>query len=279
MCDGTRGFALARGKLVRMRCGVRSSAIAALRRWAERHTRPVVDGSGFQSRQIGDQQYWNSQYVVGSAADEWFIGAEEAAKSTIDVLVGAHLQDAINRQQRPLRVLNLGCGTSRLGDALANALTMQLGLDACVMNVDYSPAAIQTAGEASSHDRRQHHRVWDATAGTSPPALPAQPQPAYDLLVDKGTLDALLFAGQERLVSYCAALHECLLTRGGAAACDVSPLFVHFTDDESRGELLEAAFPGADSWRVDCSELELESDAAAGWSTFRFTVSHPADGR
>ena len=258
-----------------MRCGVRSSAVAAVRRWAKQHTRPVVDGTRLQPGQLANPQYyWETQYVAGSAADEWFMGAEEAAESTVDAL-GECLRGAACRA-RPLQVLNLGCGTSRMGHALADALATRHGLEARVMNVDYSPAAIRVASAASAHDHRQHYRVWDASAGTPPPALPAQPQPArYHLVVDKGTMDALLFAGEDRLVSYCATLHDCLLPWGDATSCDAgAPLFVHFSDDEARGELLEAAFPGARSWRVECSELELES--ATGWSTFRYVVSHRA---
>ena len=174
-------------------------------------------------------------------------------------------------------MLNLGCGTSRLGQALADTLSARRAIGAVeVMNVDYSVAAIRAAGSLGAHDERQHFHVWDVTAGRPPPQLSGSPPtswPVYDLLVDKGTLDVLIFTGPEHVVAYCSALRACLLPSVGERI----PLFVHFSDDESRGELLEAAFPArpcgggaVPGWRVESTQLESEADA--GWDTYRFLV-------
>ena len=82
----------------------------------------------------------------------------------------------------------------------------------------------------------------------------------YDLLVDKGTLDVLLYTGPERVVAYCAALHACLLPSDEPGW--LAPLFVHYSDDESRSELLDAAFPAAAGWRVACSHVD---DSHSDW--------------
>ena len=82
--------------------------------------------------------------------------------------------------------------------------------------------------------------MWDVTEGSAPPWLAGCARRPYDLLVDKGTLDVLLYTGPERVVAYCAALHACLLPSDEPGW--LAPLFVHYSDDESRSELLDAAF-------------------------------------
>jgi|Transcript_85705 SAM-dependent methyltransferase len=237
-----------------MLCGVRSSALAAVRRWARQPTLAQAHCGSENSLQPS----WDQQYEQGTAQDEWFLGAEVAAELTVDAFHG-HVQG-----QKPsvdISVLNLGCGTSRLGQSIASSLAAQHGISAHVMNVDYSPAAIRAA--SASPNGRQHYCVWDVTDGSAPPRLPGSR--GYDLLVDKGTMDVLLYTGPERVVAYSAALRACLLPSNEAR---LAPLFVHYSDDESRVELLEAAFPAAAGWRVDCSHVDSES----AWGTYRLQV-------
>ena len=138
-----------------MLCGVRSSALAAVRRWARNPTPPQT----LCASKNDLQPSWEQQYEQRTAQDEWFLGAEAAASFTVDAF-HAHMKG-----QRPpvdISVLNLGCGTSRLGHALADALEAQHGIGAHVMNVDYSPAAIQQArASADSRCGRQQYCVWD----------------------------------------------------------------------------------------------------------------------
>ena len=59
----------------------------------------------------------------------------------------------------------------------------------------------------------------------------------------------------------------------------LAPLFVHYSDDESRSELLDAAFPAAAGWRVACSHVddshsdwEAQAAPVAGWGAYRLQV-------
>ena len=123
---------------------------------------------------------------------------------------------------------------------------------------------------------------------------------SYDLLVDKGTLDALCFSTADDLVGYLSSIRRCLLAKSVESA--LPPLLVHFTDDppEVRMELLNAAFGngitsgaeangdeggeamGADEargrWRVACAAVEHgengEMSDEQGFSYYRYTVHH-----
>ena len=235
---------------------------AAVHRWAATHA---------HVGKFGEHTYWNDNYISGRAANEWFLEAHAAATSACDAL-DAHGR---NTGSAP-RLLHLGCGISSLGAAMCDELSSRHGLQAKVMNVDYCAAAIDSAALAGAGDARQQWRVWDATDASGPPSLSEVDAP-YDLLLDKGTLDALQFAGPSPLVAYFSSLRRCLLAE--SAGAQVSPLLVHFSQEapEARGELLECAFPSHERWHVSCQEVAPSDDETAEadepWRYFRYTVS------
>lgn len=279
---------------------------AAVRRWHAQTCRPSHFGSA---------NFWEKQYVDGHAAKEWFLPADTAAASTAAALGTHERAHAPSRIGAYAKVLHVGCGVSQLGTALVSALASEpLRLSARIMNTDISPAAIAAAAAAvGPWQQEQNFCVWDAASETPPPALPSPlyscgASSRFDLVVDKGTLDALTFADADGLIGYLASVRACLRSRAVDSA--VPPLYVHFSDDppEVRGELLHAAFPstggasrerphGRERWRVASSlvtEDELidndasksgasveapttESSSSSGgdggcWTYYRYTV-------
>jgi hypothetical protein len=248
----------------------------AVRRW---------HASCARAGRFGSHTFWESQYERGKAPNEWFLAAEQAATSTAEAFA-AH--EKVHGLGGPFaKVLHIGCGTSRLGNCLISALASHSQVSGRVMSVDYSAVAVAAAQAAvameAGEQQQQLFRVWDAASGTPPPALPntmysCGMSSRYDLLVDKGTLDALCFATDDALVAYLAAMRTCLL----APSLDstMPPLLVHFTEDppEVRGELFASAFPttNGERWRCSCVELDLEGPGSLGDGTtsayYRYTV-------
>ena len=215
------------------------------------HRESMITGSHF-----GEREYWQGAYASGRAAREWFLSANAAAVATAQ---------AVCWGREPMNVLHLGCGASVLGVELCSALECR-----AVLNVDYSSealAACRANQAARPGSDRQHYALWNAADGVLPPGGP------WDLLVDKGTLDAVAFAGGEQLLGYFATVREALLVRRKA-------LWVHYSDEPpegSRGDLLRAAFPES-RWRVsstavdeaDATDAVVANQAAREASAFEF---------
>lgn len=164
--------------------------------------------------------YWDSYHLRSegsSSGCEWY--ACEADSSAAIASVRRLLGDAT-----PARVaLHIGCGSSLLGDALEAE-----GL--CVINTDFSPVCVawQRARRAASHylvaDVREDARSAIAAALHFPHV-----DSVVDLVVDKGTFDALLQRGGQEAVNDAARAFGSLIacTRGwsqcgyrGGGDCD-----------------------------------------------------------
>ena len=209
---------------------------AAVSRWHR-----ASGGAGAGAR-FGDKAFWQQSYEAKRAAREWFVGAETAA-------AGAAAACEAHGVAASPRVLHAGCGVSRLGESFARAVP-----GAAVVNADASAAALAQL-EAATRGAAQRFRAWDAFAAAAPP-----PGAPYDVVLDKGTLDAAIFAGEAALVNYCAALR----LADFAVLC-------HWSDEppEVRGELLRAAFPeAAVSWAA-------VDDGDAAWDYFAYVVAAP----
>lgn len=241
---------------------------------------------------FGEREWWDGQYAAGTAAQEWFLSSQTAAESAAD-LWRAHLARHRGSCSTSLRVLHVGCGTSALGAHVAEALVARGGASGVrVMNVDYSEAAVSEAQQAAGHRTpglahgEQRWHVWDATQDGPPPPIEEVPvgagTPPYDLVLDKGTLDALLFQEGTALEAYLASLRGLLHGRHGSeGAADARPpsrpppLLAHFSDEppDVRGALLAAAFPVDEGWLVECAEVApVDDDLEGRHACFRYAV-------
>ena len=136
----------------------------------------MLPGSHF-----GRQDYWQAAYATGHTAQEWFLSAGTAARSTADAV-----RSYAPAQAEPLRVAHLGCGASTLGAQIASTLQERGCQVNMVLNLDCALAALSVCEAHQSllpGGSLQQYSLWDAADA----ALPGD----YDILLDKGTLDAL----------------------------------------------------------------------------------------
>mmetsp|Transcript_7305 Transcript_7305/g.23917 ORF Transcript_7305/g.23917 Transcript_7305/m.23917 type:complete len:240 (-) Transcript_7305:198-917(-) len=202
---------------------------------------------------FGDPSYWERRYRWSSGAPrEWFVPSRVAARS------------AAATSRRQARVLHLGCGLSTLGRDVCELLGGR------ATNVDCSTTALAKL-EAAVDDpfSQQSYVRWDAA--TEPPFGD------FDLLLDKGTMDALQFSGSDALVNYFDALRFWLRR---------DALYLYWSDDvpEMKLDLLRAAFPPDDGWDVSFTVEDDDDDdnlAAGGflgassssWTYYRYSVT------
>ncbi|KAM9005323.1 EEF1A lysine methyltransferase 4 isoform X5 [Sarcophilus harrisii] len=116
-----------------------------------------------------EARYWDERYrhALDAAPYEWF-GSYEAFRDLLEPEL--HPED---------RILVLGCGNSALSYELF------CGGFPNVLSVDYSPVVVAAMRERYAHVPALRWETMDARALRSPPGT-------FDVVLEKGTLDALL---------------------------------------------------------------------------------------
>ena len=250
-----------------------TSWAAAVRDWDASH----INRDPHPTFSFGEHSFWESRYKSGRAPKDWFLDAQTAAESTVDAFMA--LSAARWQRSAPVRILHLGCGTSNLGGAVCDALDVQ-GCEAHVTNVDYSASAIEEMTRVMS-DARQCWVEWDVAAAppsTSQGMDDREIPSSWDLLLDKGTLDAVAFCSTDKLVGYLTSIRHCLRSHSCNQPGSSPPLFVHFSDEppELRRQLLAAAFP---EWSISVTTVEVDSldnvHTASSFEYFRYVVYMP----
>lgn len=218
-----------------------------VKRWFRRWHISNVEHRG--PGRFGEQAYWEGRYrSEASGPTEWFLSAEKTAKSAA-LAYGRH-SGAVKRP----RVLHVGCGLSQVGSEIAKIIDCD-----DVLNVDCSLAALRKLEEAVPWQR---YRLWDAATD---PAFES-----FDLILDKGTLDALQFAGSDPVVNYVGALRHWLQSGG---------LYCHWSDDapEMKMDLLRSAFPDTDGFHVTFTTEDDDDDDTTTsffhqWTYYRYLI-------
>ena len=126
----------------------------------ERLVRALVD------EEYGDAEYWEERYRAEDGEYEWFLPWGEAVKDLGKYLSGAHV------------ALNLGCGNSPMSQEMLDS-----GIEK-VVSVDISQTVIQQMRKKYEGNEKLEWEVMDCTDLK-------YPDQTFDLVVDKGTLDAL----------------------------------------------------------------------------------------
>ena len=191
--------------------------------WRER-----VVGARLAPTKFGEARFWEDAYRREAAPEEWYLGAVPAARAARAAYVAARRPGSPRRAQ--VAALHLGCGTSTLGSALCSAFGPAPLTVESVLNVDVSEAALAALRRRQAglpHADRQAYLCWDASAGVAPPGR-------FDLLLDKGVLDALECATPDALLAYLGSLRACLAQSRG--------LLVHWSDHEPE-ECVSSLFP------------------------------------
>ncbi|CAJ1331714.1 unnamed protein product [Effrenium voratum] len=180
------------------------------------HGRRLVAGVDMQFRrrcQAGriqrTQEFWEKFYSDSDSAEEfdWYCGYEdfqpffqEFAQPVLEASRGRSESDS-----RP-RILVAGCGNSRLTCDLYDDLLEQKST-AEIWNVDYAEAAIARAREVAE-GRKVHQEVADLRH------LPEAFHDSFDVVIDKGAVDALFCAGVDSLALAAVSLRAALQPRG-----------------------------------------------------------------
>ena len=198
---------------------------------------------------FGSPEYWTGFYAdPRHERFEWFVDAERAL-----ALVRPRL-----RALRADRVLHVGAGTSALGPALAadgvgEVVNLDADADACRL----AEGAWRARGGA-----RARACSWHAGDARD---LPARWSGRFDAAVDKGTTDALVFAGGGDAARALREIGRCLRPGG--------ELWM-ITDDppEDRVELLRDSLP---QWAVSFTEVSGEAAGADSWQYYLYTAQKP----
>lgn len=175
--------------------------------WSGARGRRQALRSQRQATTFGTQEYWEKFYS-GDSADskdfEWFCDYED-----IRPFFHEFALPVLNTSSsRPPKMLVAGCGNSHLtcdlyDDLCADEMAVE------IWNVDYAEAAIARA-RAAAGGRRLRHAVADLRA------LPEETfrEKSFDVVVDKGTMDALFCAGPSSVQRFAAELRRVLRPGG-----------------------------------------------------------------
>ena len=196
-----------------------------------------------EEHRYATQRYWAARYAAVGAGDvfEWFLSFED-------------LRPLLRFVRRRSAVLDLGCGTSRLLCDMREA-----GYAGRLVGVDCAAAALRSVKERSE---ACHVELVEADATTLAPFADA----TFDVVVDKGTVDALISGDAAAATEACAAAGR-VLKRGGR--------FVVVSHRRPDGDdaWLEAVLAGLSevdaAWRVD-------AHASAGPAVYVFTKRRSA---
>mmetsp|Transcript_3274 Transcript_3274/g.6179 ORF Transcript_3274/g.6179 Transcript_3274/m.6179 type:complete len:565 (-) Transcript_3274:367-2061(-) len=175
---------------------------------------------------------------------------EDIEEAKYDCKADLSLLDTDATKRRPKKVLEVGCGDMPLGTSLASELTsMQhdTGLDAKlvvdeVTCIDYSEIVVQSLINEQNKEQEKEQSTLakkdNVNNGIQPTfaALDARSLPyasnTYDLILEKGTLDAMLSDAEEGLSNCVKIVKEMArVTNEGGAILIVS----HLNANESKG--------------------------------------------
>ncbi|KAG5928124.1 hypothetical protein E4U42_001234 [Claviceps africana] len=187
---------------------------------------PGGDVDHLDPSELGTKEYWNALYtreLTNHASDAndigtvWFDDSDAEAKMIAflnrlaDESTDGHT-GAPSRSEASL--LDLGCGNGSMLFSLR-----EQGWSGPALGVDYSPQSVQLARQVCAAKSRDHDSPddktrpvrfaeWDIMTGPLEAVLPG-PGRAWDVVLDKGTFDAVSLSGER--------------TDAGRRICEVYP--------------------------------------------------------
>lgn len=132
------------------------------------------------------QEYWDDRYTKEAQYD-WFNSVYDLVLDKI-VAVAVDLH-AARGDKSPITVLHLGCGNSALCKDL-KLRCADIGIELQQTAVDYSAVVIAKMRDLYQEDLGNSVRWVQADVRSMPEVLPAGGV-GFDLIIDKGTMDAL----------------------------------------------------------------------------------------
>lgn len=175
----------------------------------------------FSRREYSRPEFWNDRFRESPHAFDWYVTWKELRKF---LLILAHPEDCPS-------VLMVGCGSSTLSADMG-----KVGYD--VTNIDIADAALGQMKEKTGQDCVQ----MDA-------AKCAFREKSFDLVLDKGTFDALACAQESQLPDQ-------IVTEMGRMAKTTVVIITHGRP-EMRQARFEAALAASGPWRCRALKCEL----------------------
>lgn len=140
--------------------------------------------------EYGTATYWNTRFAADPTAYEWLVSPSTLHNPIIDALAAAPSPSP--------RVLHIGCGSSEL----SYHLRYLVDTPAQVHNVDFSPEAVALGKKHDDAKEPMHWTAADLLDYEDVMALGSTESPeqrGFDVVVDKGTADAVACAYHKRL--------------------------------------------------------------------------------
>ena len=160
-----------------------------------------------------DAKYWDQRYLLSSKHSidnyEWYSMDDALVDETLAIVRGVAGQSKV-----PIKILELGCGQSRLGQQLVDAGFLS------VTCTDFSPVVIA--------QRRKEQEGTKSAYGARPVAylcadaanMPMFDDGHFDVVVEKATLDSMTFGTPEHM--RVVARELCRVLRPGGVLVSVS---------------------------------------------------------
>jgi len=195
------------------------------------------------SRDLSKLSFWSKFYkqkITTGEPFDWFLSPE-----TIVNTLPATDDDTIKN------ILHVGCGTSELGTILKQHYPTSK-----VINIDYDHICIDIMQRKHPHDIYIQYDIGEEKGNDTRIS-----KEKFDLVVDKGTLDAVVFGGLEPTVEFLGGIEQLLSTPNGT--------LIQYTDDppEYRQELLKCFFTTEEGWNVSVRTiLEDGSETASSFN-------------
>ncbi|KAL7918118.1 S-adenosyl-L-methionine-dependent methyltransferase [Trichoderma austrokoningii] len=211
---------------------------------------------------LGTKEYWDTLYTTELAnhaanpsdtGTSWFDDSDAEARIVSFLESFADDNDDISQQEASF--LDLGCGNGSLLFALRDA-----GWDGTMLGTDYSAQSIALAKNIAKSKEEElkpvHFLQWDLLNDPlSSPQSYAPPSHLFDIILDKGTFDAIsLSSGQQPCETYRRRLLQLLRPNGGIfliTSCN-------WTEPELR------------AWFADDADGELRVVGRVDYPTFTF---------
>jgi len=165
-----------------------------------------MSGAGY-----GDKQYWDKRYEGQEDKYDWYLGYEQFRDLIVPLLNVAPKDtreskqgEGSKRSRSELKVLVVGCGNSDLTEAMYDEGFTD------ILSIDYSEVVIDRMRKLVSSKKP------DVKFDVADVREMKYADGAYDVIVDKGTLDAVL-CGNDSIKNAMMMLAECsrCLKKGG----------------------------------------------------------------
>ncbi|CAM9713525.1 unnamed protein product [Ectocarpus sp. 4 AP-2014] len=204
------------------------------------------------TKNFGDPSFWEREYngPQGQKAFEWFLSYDGGLKEYLIPVLESLVMMPSSHSRESHRLLHVGCGTSEVGPKLAEEPALS---SLHVTDIDSSPTAVRLM-------KKLHEALGNYDCREGDVLNLDFPAGRFDVVVDKGTVDALLCRSAEDALAMVSEVHRVL--RKGGVYVQISA-----EDPEARLELLTecGSSSGRGPWSRSFFKELGESEGSAAY--------------